>query len=143
MLLAIGLVVVEFLDDRVRDPEELQRRFGLAPLAALPFVRQGGARPLADSAQSASEGLIETVRLLRTNLGSVTAGRPAAIGVSGAARGHGASIVAANLGGAGLGRPGRLHAPPRAYTDALAAAGIPVTSLGMRRGVPDPARRHP
>lgn len=28
--------------------------------------------------------------------------------------------------------------PPRAYAEELAAAGIPVNSLGMRRGVPDP-----
>lgn len=97
-LALIGLVVlIELFDDRIRDPEELRRRYNLAPLAVLDFARGNPARLLIDPVRPRSDRLTEALRLLRTNLEFTTAGQPPVICVSSALRDEGKSTVAANL----------------------------------------------
>ncbi len=95
-LLALGLVaLIEFLDDRIRDPEELRRRFGLAPLAVLPAM-PGLARSLSDPLATMSEDTVEAFRFLRTKLAFMVPGNPI-ICVASARRFEGTSTVAAHL----------------------------------------------
>lgn len=90
LLLAIGVVaLVEFLDDRIRDPEELRRRFGLAPLAVLPTMPH-------DLLATTSVDTVEAFRFLRTNLTFVASQRPI-VCIASAQRAEGTSTVAANL----------------------------------------------
>jgi len=97
-LALIALVVLfDFLDDRIREPEELRRRFNLVPFAVLDFVRGGPARLLIDAAQPRSDRLTEAVRLLRTNLEFAVIGQPPTVCISSALRNEGKSTVAANL----------------------------------------------
>ncbi len=96
VLLAL-VVLLEFLDDRIRDPEELHRRFNLVPLAVLDFARGGPVRLLVDAAQPRSDRLTEALRLLRTNLEFAAIGQPLAVCISSALRNEGKSTVAANL----------------------------------------------
>ncbi len=98
LLLMLSLaVVIEVFDDRLRDREDLRRRFGLVPLGAFAAMPRSGARILADQVLPVGEGLIESARQLRTNLGFVTPGSPIVLCISSARRGEGATTVAANL----------------------------------------------
>ena len=98
LLATIGIVVLlELFDDRIREPEELRRRYHLAPLAVLGRARGGPARLLIDPAQPRSDRLTESLRLLRTNLAFAADEQPLILCVSSALRDEGKTTVAANL----------------------------------------------
>ncbi len=98
LLLAAGVaLLLNYFDDRVRDPEELRERFNVVPLATVPFVRDGVLQKKAKADSRYSESA-ETLRLLRTSLEFVTRSRSSqTICITSALPGEGKSTVAANL----------------------------------------------
>lgn len=95
LLLIIGVAIVgDFLNDRLREPEELRRRFNLAPLAVVPLAG-GQGRSVLDLAMTGDDQLRESLQALRSNIEFVTMGHPMAICVRAALRDEGASTIAA------------------------------------------------
>lgn len=98
LLALLGLaVLIEFFDDRFRDPEELRRRYNLVPLAVLDFAQSRSTRLLIDPVRPRSDRLTEALRLLRTNLEFAATGQPLVVCISSALRNEGKSTVVANL----------------------------------------------
>ena len=96
LLLAAGIIaLIEYFDDRLRDPDELRRRFNLIPLSILRRSKGGAVRLLPDPDPSGH--FAEAMRLLRTNLGFVTRGNPLVTIITSAMSGEGKSTVAAHL----------------------------------------------
>ena len=102
LALALGLILAfarESLDDRVRSKRDAQEWFGAPVVGALP-KRSRGARPAGVAgARSESEGLLESLNLLRANLEFSSDGvvGPTILVTSGLS-GEGKTTVAANLG---------------------------------------------
>lgn len=100
LLVALGLAAaVEYIDDRIREPEEIRERLGLPPLATLSrskFQAVAG-RHLTTDALADDGRFTDEIRLLRTNLDFVVADTPRAILISSAVADEGKSTVAANL----------------------------------------------
>jgi succinoglycan biosynthesis transport protein ExoP len=98
LLLAFGVVLsIEFFDDRMRDPGEMQQRFGITPLAVLGFRRRGRLPIFRNATRNATIGYTDALRTLRTNLGFVMSDRPVVICITSALEREGKSSVAMNL----------------------------------------------
>lgn len=98
LVLLSGLVLlIEYFDDRIRDIEEVRRRFDIAPLTVLGYVKGGQARTMEAQVAKASGHFTEALRLLRTNLGFLSDGKPQVICVTSAVASEGKSTVAAHL----------------------------------------------
>ena len=97
-LVGLGLVLlIDPLDDRVRDPREIQEHCGVAPLAVLGVVRAKGARILVGSIVPGGPQFTSALHLLRAHLAAATMTGPLAVCISSAAPREGTSTVAANL----------------------------------------------
>ncbi len=99
-LLAVGLVCgLEYVDDRTRTPDDVQRRLRLRVVGLIPEVRGRKGNPgaaLLDANPRSS--LVESVRAIRTALLSAADGPgPHSVVVASASEGEGKSFVASNL----------------------------------------------
>jgi len=96
LLLAAGVaLLLNYFDDRIRDPEEVRERFNVIPLATVQFVR--GGFPLMAEAASRNRESAESLRLLRANLEFASKGGSLVVCITSALPGEGKSTVAANL----------------------------------------------
>lgn len=123
-LLAFGAaLLLDLVDDRVRDPADIENLLGASPLAVVGFVRDrspqslpgwpsstarattllaprgrsSGVRLLSGSTVAKGARFTEDLLLLRAGLDAVMIGRPTAFCVSSAGPGEGKSTIAANL----------------------------------------------
>ncbi len=99
LLLAVGLVLlINYLDQTVKDDEELQRRTGLTPIGHIPFVSASKTRMGELIVLGGPPSASEAYRSLRTNLQFASVDRPVkTIVVTSPGPGEGKSRTAANL----------------------------------------------
>ncbi|MEX0890914.1 MAG: polysaccharide biosynthesis tyrosine autokinase [Gemmatimonadota bacterium] len=99
--LALGMLaalLLEQLDTRVRDPEDVQRSAGVGVIGLIPALRESsGGRPLALSQAEQQTAGAEAFRKLRTNLRFIRAERPQVVAVTSAGPHEGKSVLSANL----------------------------------------------
>lgn len=99
MLLSLGVVfAIEWIDDRLRTPDDIRRRLGLQCLGLMPELRgsRPGAAPLLQPGVAPS--FVEAVRALRTSVMAATIAKPRhMIVVAGTREGEGKSLVASSL----------------------------------------------
>jgi capsular exopolysaccharide synthesis family protein len=95
-VLALGLVFLfEYLDNRIKSPQELRRHLGLSFLGMVPKIDGGAATLLHDGAPAA---FAEAIRSVRTNVLFSSADEGArSIVVTSAGPGEGKSLVSSNL----------------------------------------------
>ncbi len=98
LLLALTLaLVVEYFDDRMHNPAEIQQYFGIVPLATLGFRRRWRLPLLRYATRNTTASHADALRILRTNLGFVLPNRPVVVCVTSALEREGKSMVAMNL----------------------------------------------
>ena len=99
-VLAIGAVLlIEYLDDTLKDPTEVSQVLKVPVLALIPHLRHVGDEPLIVVEESRSLG-VEAFRALRTNIQYVSVDRPVrSILVASLREGDGKTLIAANLAG--------------------------------------------
>jgi len=98
LLLCVGVVtLIEFLDDRVRDPNELREGLSLTPLTILGRHRGRTDMVLNPADLTGKNTFAEALRLLRTNLDFLAQGQSQVLVLSSALEGEGKSTVATNL----------------------------------------------
>jgi len=122
-LLALGVsLLLDLVDDRVREPADVESLLGVSPLAVVGFAHErapqllnnatlsraamllapgrrttSSARLLSGSTVAKGARFTEDLLLLRASLDAVMRGRPAVLCVSSAGDGEGKSTIAANL----------------------------------------------
>ncbi len=96
LMLGIGLaLLIDFMDRRVRYPDQVSQSMGLTIMGAIPAINHGpeGSRESDDRAQ-----VMEAFRTLRMNLAhAVPNGEPLAITISSPSPGDGKSLISSNL----------------------------------------------
>jgi uncharacterized protein involved in exopolysaccharide biosynthesis len=99
LLLALGAVfLVEFLDDRVRTPEDLKNQLGLAFLGLIPEVRSTGIGRVTVLQDDVPPSFVEAVRAIRTGVVASSGDQGTkSILVASASEGEGKTLVATNL----------------------------------------------
>lgn len=99
LLLGIGAaLVVNYADDAIQEPRDLERSFALSLYGAIPRDDAGARRPPAFKPQSEHDAMFEAYRILATNVAYAAAQREArAWVITSAGPGEGKSTVAANL----------------------------------------------
>jgi polysaccharide biosynthesis transport protein len=98
LLLALAIaLLIEYFDDRMRDPSEMRQRFGIVPLAVLGFRRRRRVRMSAKATRNTMVGFEDALRTLRTNLRFMTSNQSAVICITSALDREGKSSVAMNL----------------------------------------------
>lgn len=98
LLVALGLVVLfDRLDDRLRAPEDLVRRFGLAPLAVLGGARGARPRGRAGATAPGSDPTSDSLLLARATLDAALPQGSAVVCVTSAGPSEGKSMIAARL----------------------------------------------
>ena len=99
----------EYVDDRIKTPEEIKTYLGLPFLGMVPIIVKKGAsedRPLLHKRETVSPMWSEAFRALRTNVIFSAEGRAASIVVTSTGPGEGKTAVSANLA-IGLAMTGR------------------------------------
>lgn len=98
LLLALVIVLlIEYFDDRMRDPSEMRQRFGIVPLTVLGFRRRRWTLMSAKATRNAMIGFEDALRALHTNLRFMTANQSAVICITSALDREGKSSVAMNF----------------------------------------------
>lgn len=91
-----GAFLLEYLDDSLESPEEVERWLHLPTLGAVPMIRHAGQRLL--NSVSSRSGLVEGYRMIRSSISFTAVDAPVhTLLVSSAEPGEGKSTVAANL----------------------------------------------
>ncbi len=99
-ILAVGLAFFfEYVDSRIKTPDEIRTHLGLTPLGMVPAIEAGswqGNSPLISN--GVPPGFAEAIRAIRTNvLFSSAEEGPRALVITSTAPGEGKTIIAANL----------------------------------------------
>ena len=98
LLLALAIVLlIEYFDDRMRDPGEMRQLFGIVPLTVLGFRRRRWMLMPVRATRNAMIGFEDALRTLRANLRFMTANQPAVICITSALNREGKSSVAMNF----------------------------------------------
>jgi succinoglycan biosynthesis transport protein ExoP len=98
-MLALGVIfLIEYLDDVLKDPDDVQTALGLTTLGAVPVVEGNGADSGLVTLVSGHSPAIEAYRVLRTNLQFAAVGRPLrSLLVTSASPSEGKSLTSTNL----------------------------------------------
>ncbi len=98
-LLAVGLVfLIEYLDDTIKDPQEIESSLGLATLGSIERMRMSNATDALIVAIAPRAPTSEGFRHIRTNIQYISVDRPLkTILITSANMGEGKSTIAANL----------------------------------------------
>lgn len=101
-LLAAGAAfLLEYLDDTVKNPDDVKADLGLTTLGAVPVIEEAGAGDELTVLASSKSATTEAFRILRTNLQFAGVERPLKLlPITSPAPSEGKSLTAANLGAA-------------------------------------------
>jgi non-specific protein-tyrosine kinase len=94
-----GTILIEFIDDTVKTPEDLQKATNLTPLGAIGEIAGTSREERLITAQALPSPTVEAYRVLRTNLQVSSVDEPLrTLVVTSPSPGEGKSTTAANLG---------------------------------------------